>query len=86
MCHKCAIPEDKKYGENYEVIGTVSSGLSDDIIDKITYDSDSVIGSVIEVECMSVDKEAKTLRHPRFVRFREDKIPQECDWVSIFDK
>lgn len=76
----------KKYGENYESIGTVSSGLSENIITAISNNPDSFIGQVIEVECMSIDKEAETLRHPRFVRFREDKTPQECDWISIFEK
>lgn len=76
----------KNFGDNYVSIGTVASGLTDEICAMARKDPDKFIGSVIEVQCMSVDKDAGTLRHPRFKRFREDKVAEECDWISIFEK
>lgn len=76
----------KNYGDNYVSIGTVASGLTDEICAMARKSPERFIGSVIEVQCMSVDKEAGTLRHPRFKRFREDKMPEECTWTDIFEK
>lgn len=65
-------------------IGTVASGLTDEIRKAAGEDPDSFYGKVIEVRCMSCDNEAHTLRHPVFLRFRDDKTAEECTWDTIF--
>lgn len=65
-------------------IGTVASGLTDEIREAAGKDPNSFIGEVIEVRCMSCDNEAHTLRHPVFFRFRDDKTAEDCTWDTIF--
>lgn len=54
------------------------SGLSEEI--KMNYDKYKM--RVIEVTAMQLTDD-KMLRHPRFIRFRDDKQPQECSWEQI---
>lgn len=42
---------------------------------------DSVIGKVVEVEFQAMLK--SRLQFPRFIRFRDDKEPHECDWSQL---
>lgn len=65
-------------------IGTVSSGLTDEMKKDITENSDKYIGNVLMVQCMEKDLEAKTLRHPIFKNFRIDKNAKECTLEEIF--
>jgi len=69
--------------ENGELkqIGTVASGLNDEIRSNIP---ENYIGQVIEVVCMEKDNAAKTLRHPRFLKFRPDKAAENCKMEEIF--
>lgn len=69
---------------NLKKIGTVSSGLTDDMKKDITENSDKFIGSVLMVQCMQKDNDAKTLRHPIFKSFRIDKNAKECTLEDIF--
>jgi hypothetical protein len=41
------------------------------------YDSGELCGKVVEVEYQNVDSKGR-LRHPRFVRLRDDKLAHEC--------
>ena len=54
------------------------SGLSEEI--KMNYDKYKM--KVIEVTAMQLTDD-KMLRHPKFIRFREDKQPQDCLWEQI---
>lgn len=65
-------------------IGTVSSGLTDFYREDFAKNPQKYIGQVIECECMEKDNNKKTLRHPIFVRFREDKNDKECILEEIF--
>lgn len=72
------------YKEDGELvqIGTVSSGLTDALREKISKESESFIGQV--VECDIMEKGDAALRHPVFKRFRDDKDKEECTFKSIF--
>lgn len=74
------------YNEKGELkkIGTVSSGLTDDMKKKITENPDEYIGEVLMVQCMQKDNDAQTLRHPIFKGFRVDKNAKECTLEEIF--
>ena len=54
------------------------SGLSEEI--KMNHDKYKM--RVIEVTAMQLTDD-KMLRHPKFIRFRDDKQPQECSWEQI---
>ncbi len=59
-------------------IGSVASGLDDALREHAAKNPNDYIGQVIEVECMSIDKEGRSLRHPRLMRFRPDKSAEQC--------
>lgn len=53
------------------------SGMDDAVRDEITANRDAYLGKVVEVRYQYVGS-GGGLRHPRFVRFRDDKRPEEC--------
>lgn len=65
-------------------IGTVSSGLTDELREAFSKEPEKYLGRVVELDCMSLDKKGHTLRHPTFKRFRDDKNPQECTLSMVF--
>lgn len=74
------------YNENGELInlGTVSSGLTDDIKRLMTEFPGNFVGKVVSLDCMSIDKKEHTLRHPVFKNFRDDKDPKDCLISEVF--
>lgn len=66
-------------GGELKKIGTVASGLNDAIREDAATNPEKYIGRVIECSCMSIDHDNQTMRHPRFIRFRDDKIAKECE-------
>lgn len=74
------------YDENGELvkIGTVASGLDDETRFNAKCRPEDFIEQVIEVEAMSLDKGAKTLRHPRLMKFRPDKDARHCTMEVVF--
>lgn len=74
------------YDENGDLIelGTVSSGLTDSDRKAMSKTPESYVGSVCSIDCMSIDKEGHTLRHPVFKEMRPDKNPRECQINEIF--
>lgn len=65
-------------------IGTVASGLNDELRKDMAENPKKYIGEVIAVTCMSVDKEAHSLRHPRFTQMRPDKADINCTFGEVF--
>lgn len=58
------------------------SGFDEDMREKLSDNTDSYIGKVIEVKCNEVFKDTGKLRHPRFLRFRDDKGAEECTYSN----
>lgn len=56
------------------------SGITDSEREYITEHQDELIGKVIEVKANELFKDTGKMRHPRFLRFREDKSVEECTW------
>lgn len=59
-------------------LGTVSSGITDEMRRLMTEVPESYIGRVCSLDCMSIDKKEHTLRHPVFRCLRDDKNAKEC--------
>lgn len=71
-----------KNGEIVE-IGTVSSGLNDELRAAFAKTPEKYINRVVKVDCMR--KTADALRHPRFIEFRNDKDIQSCTFEATFN-
>jgi ATP-dependent DNA ligase len=56
-----------------------TSGMSEAVREELTTNGDSYIGTVMEVEAFE-QLPSGAFRHPRFMRFRDDKRPEECTW------
>ena len=69
---------------NLVSIGRVSSGLTDNLKADLAANPDKYIGTVVEVNCMSLDKANKTFRHPYLSRLRPDKPAHDCKLEEIF--
>lgn len=69
---------------NLVSIGRVSSGLTDNLKADLAANPEKYIGTVVEVNCMSLDKENQTFRHPYLSRLRPDKPAQDCKLEEIF--
>lgn len=75
------------YDEKGEIkkVGTVSSGLTDELREAFSERPDEYLNKVVVINCMERNKKDKTLRHPLFVSFREDKPAKDCTLKEIFD-
>lgn len=47
---------------------------------EFTENGDAYIGKVMEIKYFGRVGPERSLRHPQFVRLRDDKEPQECEW------
>lgn len=69
---------------NLKEIGTISSGLTDELRADFAKNPSHYIGSTVEVQCMQKDIKEQTLRHGFFIRFRDDKNPESCTLKEVF--
>lgn len=65
-------------------IGTVASGLTDELRKDFAVNPDKYLNKVVMLQCMELDKKEHTLRHAFFKGFRDDKNATECTIESIF--
>lgn len=65
---------------NLKEIGTVSSGLTDEMRAHL----DDYVGKIVVLQCMSIDRKEKTLRHPVVKAWRDDKNAAECKLREVF--
>lgn len=65
---------------NLKEIGTVSSGLTDEMRAHLN----DYVGKVVALQCMSIDRKEKTLRHPIVKTWRDDKNAAECKLSEVF--
>ena len=65
-------------------LGTVSSGLTDDMKRDMTENPQNYLNKVVSLDCMSIDKKEHTLRHPVLKSWRADKDARDCIIDEIF--
>lgn len=65
-------------------IGVIHSGISDEMKEDMTHNPDKYLNKVCSIQCMELDKKAKTIRHGFFKYLREDKNPDDCLIEEIF--
>ena len=64
-------------------VGTVSSGLTDELRAAFAEHPEDYIGEVVELTAMSTTKDG-ALRHPVFLGFRDDKNAKDCLYEDVF--
>jgi ATP-dependent DNA ligase len=71
--------------KNNEIIsiGSVASGLNDNVLEQIKQNPNDYIGKPMEVKAMEATSDGK-LREPKFIQFRNDINSKNCDWNKIF--
>lgn len=74
------------YDDNGNLIelGTVSSGLTDEDRAAMGENPSAFVGKVVSLHCMLIDRKEKTLRHPVFKSWRDDKNPTDCKISEVF--
>lgn len=65
-------------------IGRVASGFTDELRADCVAHPEKYLGSVCEIQCMSLDKKEKSFRHPVLIKVRDDKPAQDCTVESVF--
>ena len=88
------LPKNKKFNievvriecDDYLVLEVGEcSGFDEETREWMTDHKAELIGSVIEVKSNEIFKDTGKLRHPRFLRFRNDKSPLECTLKGHLD-
>ncbi len=74
------------YDENGNLVelGTVSSGLNDEIKQGLAEHPGDYLDRVCSLDCMSINKKDHTLRHPVFKCWRDDKPIKDCLISEVF--
>lgn len=74
------------YDTNGEIveIGTIHSGISDEMKKDMTENPQNYLNRVVKIQCMSLDKKEKTIRHGFYKGIHPEKNPQECTLQEIF--
>lgn len=79
--HVC--PDLKQYDISHFIMEVCDcTGYSDEMRDYFTRNKTKLIGTVIEVKANEIMRDSGRLRHPRFLRQRFDKAPDECIWAD----
>lgn len=65
-------------------IGTISSGMTDYLRQDMAENPNEYLNKVIEIQAMSVDADARSIRHGRLVSIRDDKNIEDCTIESVF--
>ena len=65
-------------------IGVIHSGISDAMKEDMSESPTNYLNKVCSIQCMELDKKAKTIRHGFFKYLREDKSPDDCLIEEIF--
>lgn len=71
------------YNDKLISVGKVAN-LTDELREDATKNPNDYLGTVVEVNAMSVDSERNSLRHAKLVRLRPDKDASECLYKEIF--
>ena len=70
---------------NIKEIGTIHSGISDEMKKDMTENPNNYFNKVVKIQCMSLDKKEKTIRHGFYKGIHPEKNPQECTLQEIFN-
>lgn len=67
---------------NYVMEVCECAGFDDETREHFTENKDELIGTVVEVKANELFRDTGKMRHPRFLRQRFDKAPEQCTWLD----
>lgn len=75
------------YDENGNIkeIGIIHSGITDEMKKDMTENPQNYLNKVVKIQCMSLDKQEKTIRHGFYKGIHPEKTPQDCTLKDIFN-
>ena len=65
-------------------VGTIHSGISDEMKQDMSEHPEKYLGKVCSIQMMEVDSKAGTIRHGFFKHMREDKNSTDCKYEDVF--
>ena len=65
-------------------IGTIASGLTDELRQAFAEEPEKYLGKVVKIQCMMKDNKEQTLRHGFWQGLHDEKNPEDCTLESIF--
>ena len=65
-------------------IGTIASGLTDELRQAFAKEPEKYLGKVVKIQCMMKDNKEQTLRHGFWQGLHDEKNPEDCTLESIF--
>ena len=68
--------------ENYIMEVCECSGFDDETREYFTRNKEKMIGTVVEVKANELFRDSGKMRHPRYMRQRFDKNPEQCTWID----
>ena len=79
--HEVGITTFSNFDEDYLVMEVCEcSGFDDETREYFTKNRNKMVGSVVEVKANGLFRDSGKMRHPRYLRQRFDKAPEECTW------
>lgn len=66
--------------ENYLMLVCECGGFDDETREYFTRNKDKMVGTVVEVKANELFRDSGKMRHPRYMRQRFDKSPEQCTW------
>ena len=76
-CDDVGLPYDTSH---YVMLVCDCSGFDDETREYFTRNREKMVGSVIEVKANELFRDSGKMRHPRYMRQRFDKEPEQCTW------
>lgn len=77
--HIC--PELEKYDISHFIMEVCEcAGFDDETRDYFTRNKDKMVGTTVEVKANELFRDSGKMRHPRYMRQRFDKDPEQCIW------
>lgn len=82
--HIC--PELEKYDISHFFMEVCEcAGFDDETREYFTRNKDKMVGTVVEVKANELFRDSGKMRHPRYMRQRFDKAPEQCTWEDHVD-
>lgn len=74
--------ENPKLKDKFIMLVCECSGFDDETREYFTRNREKMIGTVVEVKANELFRDSGKMRHPRYMRQRFDKSPEQCIWTD----